>query len=112
MYEYSAKLIRVIDGDTIDASIDLGFDVWVKKRIRLYGIDAPESRTRDLEEKKKGIETKEKLEQLLEANEGIFTVRSKGVGKFGRCLGIIIIDGDNINESLVKEGYAKEYLKK
>ncbi len=49
MYEYSAKLIRVRDGDTIDASIDLGFDVWVKKRIRLYGIDGPESRTRDLE---------------------------------------------------------------
>ena len=52
MYEYNAKLIRVIDGDTVDASIDLGFDVWVKKRIRLHGIDAPESRTRDLEEKK------------------------------------------------------------
>ncbi len=112
MYEYNAKLIRVIDGDTIDASIDLGFDVWVKKRIRLYGIDAPESRTRDLEEKKKGIETKEKLEQLLEANEGTFTVRSEGVGKYGRCLGVIIVDGNNINESLVKEGYAKEYLKK
>ena len=112
MYEYNAKLIRVIDGDTIDASIDLGFDVWVKKRIRLYGIDAPESRTRDLEEKKKGIETKEKLQQLLDANGGVFVVRSEGVGKYGRCLGVIIIDGNNINESLVKEGYAKEYLKK
>ena len=112
MYEYNAKLIRVIDGDTIDASIDLGFDVWVKKRIRLYGIDAPESRTRDLEEKKKGIETKEKLQQILDANDGVFVVRSEGVGKYGRCLGVIIIDGDNINESLVKEGYAKEYLKK
>ncbi len=112
MYEYNAKLIRVIDGDTIDASIDLGFDVWVKKRIRLYGIDAPESRTRDLEEKKKGIETKERLQALLDANEGAFVVRSEGVGKYGRCLGVIIIDGDNINESLVKEGYAKEYLKK
>lgn len=112
MYEYNAKLIRVIDGDTIDASIDLGFDVWVKKRIRLYGIDAPESRTRDLEEKKRGIETKEKLQQLLDANDGVFVVRSEGVGKYGRCLGVIIIDGNNINESLVKEGYAKEYLKK
>ena len=112
MYEYNAKLIRVIDGDTIDASIDLGFDVWVQKRIRLYGIDAPESRTRDLEEKKKGIETKEKLQQLLDANGGVFVVRSEGVGKYGRCLGVIIIDGNNINESLVKEGYAKEYLKK
>ncbi len=85
MYEYNAKLIRVIDGDTIDASIDLGFNVWIMKRIRLYGIDAPESRTRDLEEKKKGIETKEKLQELLKANEGTFTVKSKGVGKVGRC---------------------------
>ena len=53
MYEYNAKLLRVVDGDTLDASIDLGFDVWVKKRVRLYGINAPESRTRDLEKKRK-----------------------------------------------------------
>ena len=91
MYEYNAKLIRVIDGDTIDASIDLGFDVWVKKRIRLYGIDAPESRTRDLEEKKRGIETKERLQELLEANRNVFIVRSHGVGKYGRCLGTLLI---------------------
>ena len=65
MYQYIAKLIRVIDGDTVDALVDLGFDVWVKKRIRLYGINTPETRTRDLEEKKAGIAAKERLETLI-----------------------------------------------
>jgi endonuclease YncB( thermonuclease family) len=111
VYEYNAKLIRVIDGDTIDASIDLGFDVWVRKRIRLHGIDAPESRTRDLEEKKRGIASTEFLRTLMEANNGDFIVRSEGVGKYGRCLGVIIIAGDNINDKLIKEGHAKEYMK-
>ena len=111
MYEYNATLLRVVDGDTLDASIDLGFDVWVKKRVRLYGINAPESRTRDLEEKKKGIAAKEKLQELLEASNGIFVIKSHGVGKYGRCLGVIYIDDDNINERLINEGFAKEYLK-
>jgi micrococcal nuclease len=61
MYEYDAKVLRVIDGDTVDALIDIGFSVWVKKRIRLYGINTPESRTRDLEEKKLGLAAKEQL---------------------------------------------------
>lgn len=111
MYEYNAKLIRVIDGDTIDAIIDLGFNVWVEKRIRLYGIDAPESRTRDLEEKKKGIESKKRLQELIEENKGTFILKSHGVGKYGRCLGTLIIEGSNLNEKLVLEGYAKEYIK-
>ncbi len=109
MYEYNAKLIRVIDGDTVDAIIDLGFNVWVEKRIRLYGIDAPETRTRDLEEKKKGIETKERLQELLEANKNVFIVRSHGVGKYGRCLGTLLINNVNLNERLLSEGYVKEY---
>jgi len=109
MYKYSAKLIRVIDGDTVDAMIDLGFSVWVEKRIRLYGIDAPETRTRNLEEKKKGIETKKRLQELLEANRNVFIVKSHGVGKYGRCLGTLIIDDVNLNERLLREGYAKEY---
>ena len=66
MYKYNAKLIRVIDGDTIDALIDLGFDVWVKKRIRLYGINTPETRTRDLEEKKAGIAAKDRLSEIMQ----------------------------------------------
>ena len=65
MYTYRAKLIRVIDGDTIDAIIDLGFDVWVKKRIRLNGIDAPETRTKNLTEKEHGLKTKAFLEEIM-----------------------------------------------
>ena len=65
MYKYNAKLIRVIDGDTVDALIDLGFNVWVKKRIRLYGINAPETRTKDLEEKKAGNAAESRLIELL-----------------------------------------------
>ena len=66
MYKYNAKLIRVIDGDTVDALIDLGFNVWVKKRIRLYGIDTPEVRTRDLIEKSAGIAAMDRLSELME----------------------------------------------
>jgi micrococcal nuclease len=109
MYKYNAKLIRVVDGDTVDALIDLGFDVWVKKRIRLYGINAPETRTRDLEEKKAGKVTKARLEALLEQHEGIFILESHGVGKYGRCLGTLFTDGVNINALLLSEGLAEEY---
>ena len=109
MYEYKAKLDRVVDGDTVDALIDLGFDVWVKKRIRLEGIDAPETRTRDLDEKAQGFVTKERLESLLEAAEGVFVLQSHGVGKYGRCLGTIFIGQENINELLLSEGLAEVY---
>ena len=109
MYKYNAKLIRVIDGDTVDALIDLGFDVWVKKRIRLYGINAPETRTRDLEEKKAGKETKARLEELLEHHGGTFILESHGVGKYGRCLGTLFTDSTDINALLLSEGLAEEY---
>jgi micrococcal nuclease len=110
MYEYKAKLIKVVDGDTVDAFIDLGFEIWTEKRIRLYGIDAPETRTRDLNEKKQGIQTKEKLIELLENNDNKFTLRSHGVGKYGRCLGTIIINDIDINKFLIENGFAKEYI--
>ena len=110
IYEYNASLLRVVDGDTVDALIDLGFSVWVKKRIRLYKIDAPETRTRDLEEKEQGFITKERLTELLSANDGKFTLISHGVGKYGRCLGTIIINNVDINELLITEGLAKEYV--
>ena len=110
IYEYNASLLRVVDGDTVDALIDLGFSVWVKKRIRLYKIDAPETRTRDLEEKEQGFKTKEILTELLSANDGKFTLISHGVGKYGRCLGTIIINNVDINELLITEGLAKEYV--
>ena len=107
MYTYRAKLDRVIDGDTIDANIDLGFDVSVHKRIRLTGIDTPESRTRDLAEKKLGLAAKERLKELC---IGKIQVKSLGKGKYGRILGIPYTeDGRDICDVLVKEGHAVEY---
>jgi micrococcal nuclease len=117
MYEYKIELVRVIDGDTVDANIDLGFDVSVKKRIRFMGINTPESRTKDLEEKARGLAAKDRVKQLLEGCNNI-TLKSHGVGKYGRCLGellIDIVDGQegltmtNVNELLIKEGHAVEY---
>ena len=109
MFEYSASLIKIIDGDTIDAEIDLGFDVFVKKRVRLFGINAPETRSKDLDEKKAGLASKRRLEAVLEASDGKFILKSKGVGKFGRCLGEILVDNVNINQLLIKEGLAEVY---
>ena len=118
MYTYKIKLDRVVDGDTIDAYIDLGFDVSVKKRIRFMGINTPESRTRDLEEKAKGLAAKERVKELLEGCENI-KLTSHGVGKYGRCLGELFIDVvddrekltmESVNQLLIKEGHAKEYF--
>ena len=89
MYTYNIKLDRVVDGDTIDANINLGFDITIHKRIRLTGIDTPESRTRDLAEKAKGLEAKARNKELLEA--GNFKLKSFGTGKFGRVLGLSLI---------------------
>ena len=91
MYTYNIKLLRVVDGDTIDANIDLGFDVTVKKRVRFLGVNAPESRTRDLEEKARGLAAKDRVKALLEGCENI-QLQSHGVGKYGRCLGELFID--------------------
>ena len=107
MYIYKAKLDRVVDGDTVDAHIDLGFDITIHKRISLAGIDSPESRTRDLEEKAKGLASKDKLVELL--GEGDFILESKEVGKYGRVLGTLIVEDVNINDTLVEEGFAVEY---
>ena len=109
MYQYRAKLIKIVDGDTIDAQIDLGFGIFVKKRIRLYGINAPETRTRDLEEKKQGKKAKKRLKEILNESNGEFLLNSKGFGKFGRCLGEIFIDKLNINSLLINEGLVKPY---
>ena len=110
MFKYNAELIRVIDGDTIVAMVDLGFSTWKKVTIRFYGLNAPESRTKDLEEKEKGLETKEYLIKLLQENNDKFILQSHGVGKFGRCLGEIFIDGNNINQQLINEGHATPYF--
>ena len=110
MYKYKAKLIRVIDGDTIEALIDLGFDTWIKKRVRLYGITTPEIRTRDLKEKKAGKAAENRLIELLWESGNEFILESRGVGKYGRCLGILFIENVNINMLLLKEGHAEEYI--
>ena len=115
MFEYEAECLRVVDGDTIDCRIDLGFDVWVKKRIRFYGINTPESRTRDLEEKKRGIAAKARVVDLLRTNEGRFDLKSHGVGKYGRVLGELFVDvGEedllNVKDVLIREGHGTEYF--
>jgi len=116
-YIYKAKLVRVVDGDTIDAMIDLGFDTWVKKRVRYMGLDTWESRTRNLEEKKKGLAAKERNKELIEkisSKPGYFRIKSHGLGKYGRVLGELFIqdiDGNviNINKKLISEGHAYIY---
>lgn len=113
MYIYNCSLLRVIDGDTIDALIDLGFDVSIKQRIRLYGIDTPECRTRDLEEKALGLAAKQRLIELLPVTFKIQTIFNKR-GKYGRVLGILLVSRDNIdiniNDQLVEEGHASTYM--
>ena len=116
-YIYRAKLERVVDGDTIDALIDVGFDIWVKKRIRYKGIDTWESRTRDLDEKKKGLAAKARNKELLESlsnKSGYFRIKSYGTGKYGRVLADIFVqdkEGNsiNVNQQLIKEGHAYIY---
>ena len=117
MYTYNIELLKIVDGDTIDAKIDLGFDVSIKKRVRFSGVNTPECRTRDLKEKARGLAAKDRVKQLLEGCNKIQLI-SHGVGKFGRCLGEIhidVVDGkekmtlESVNELLIKEGHAVEY---
>ena len=110
-FEYNGTLVKVLDGDTIDCYIDLGFDLKIKKRIRYMGIDTWESRTRDLDEKKKGLEAKEYTKEMLSKNDKEFTIQSHGVGKYGRVLGEIFIEGEDksLNELLKDNGHAYEY---
>ena len=111
------KIDKVLDGDTIDVTIDLGFDLYKKERVRVAGVDTPEKRTRDLEEKALGIDAtnwlKEKLDSTI-AGDDELTVRTElhgGVGKYGRLLGWLYIgDGDlSLNEQMIEEGYAWAY---
>ena len=110
MYIYKAKCLRVVDGDTIDAQIDLGFDTHKVIRIRLVGVNAAESRTRDLEEKAKGLAAKQFVIDILKKHKNEFILHSQGVGKYGRCLGEIFLGDVNLNELLITEGHAVEYF--
>ena len=113
MYEYRTKVSRVVDGDTVDVDIDLGFGVWLRKeRIRLLGIDTPESRTRDKEEKKYGLAAKEFLKKALGTSPILKTTKD-GKGKFGRILVEFIVEVEdnriNINQLLVDNYHAVQY---
>ena len=117
MYEYSCKIVRVVDGDTVDVDIDLGFGVWMhKERVRLYGIDTPESRTRDLEEKKYGLIAKEQIKSFMPvgSTQTLVTVKDKA-GKFGRILGKFLIYDKKtetqmtINDWMLREHHAVAY---
>ena len=110
MFEYNAEVLRVVDGDTLDARIDLGFDVHVNKRIRLMGIDTWESRTRDKAEKVKGLAAKARLKELMKQDKNKFKLISHGTGKFGRVLGDIEISVGNVCDILVEEGHAYSYF--
>ena len=107
-FVYHGTLERIVDGDTFDCSLDLGFDVKLhKQRVRLAGIDTPESRTRDLAEKKLGLAAKARLKELC---VGKIKIKSLGKGKYGRILGIPYTeDGKDICQMLIKEGHAHEY---
>jgi len=107
-FVYRATLDRIVDGDPFDCILDLGFDVKLhKQRVRLAGIDTPESRTRNLAEKALGLKAKERLKELC---VGTFKVKSLGKGKYGRILGIPYTeDGEDICAKLIEEGHAVEY---
>jgi micrococcal nuclease len=117
MYEYRCNVVKVVDGDTVDVDIDLGFGVWLKdERVRMMGIDTPESRTRDKVEKKCGLASKAKLKELLPI--GSMQVLKTEIdrsgedkkGKFGRILGDFIVDDKRCTDILIKEGYAVAYF--
>lgn len=112
MYNYYATLDRVVDGDTIDVTIDLGFSIYIKRRVRLQGINTPEVRTRDLEEKERGLAASNRVVELLESFGEKFIIRTTLVGsdKYGRVLGVIVSrEGINLNDTLLEEGHAVPY---
>jgi micrococcal nuclease len=113
MYTYKAKLVRVINGDTLDIEIDLGFDIIIKQRLKLFGINTPDSRSSDVTIKQKGLDVKQRLISLLTKEFKVETMLNKR-GKYGRILGKVYIvdEKDNevcINELLVDEGLAVRY---
>ena len=117
MYEYKAVVVKIIDGDTIDVTIDLGFELYKKERVRIAGVDTPEKRTRNLEEKALGLDAtdwlKDKLEGAISGDDDL-VIRTElvgGTGKYGRLLGWCYI-GDStvsLNEQMIEEGYAHAY---
>jgi micrococcal nuclease len=115
MYEYRVKkVLKVVDGDTIDVDIDLGFDISFTSRVRLAGIDTPESRTKDKEEKVLGLEVKDRLKHLISTANTV-VIRTEKINsseKYGRILGWLFLDGaeKSVNEALIADGYAWGYM--
>jgi micrococcal nuclease len=115
MYEYSVKkLHKVVDGDTIDVDIDLGFNISYYQRVRLAGIDTPESRTTDKSEKILGLESKKRLDEVLKSATKIVirTEKPDSTEKYGRILGWVFVDDQktSVNEDLIKDGFAWDYM--
>ena len=110
MKEFTGKVLRVVDADTVDCIVDLGFDVSIRRRCRLHGIDAPELRSSDPGLRAQGIEAKLQVEKLLSDSKGRVNFIYHGDGKFGRPLMEVIIGELNLNKFLVENGYAKEYF--
>ena len=120
-YEYHAKVNRVVDGDTIDVTIDLGFHTHIKTRVRMEGMNAPESRTRNLEEKERGLAAKARLQEIIEYNKNHCILKVSGLGKYGRALATVFVENlspvskensitlIDVNKQLIKEGHAVEY---
>ena len=113
MFDYRCKVTRVVDGDTIDVNLDLGFNIWHQARVRMLGIDTPEKRTRNKAEKILGLASTARLKELLKGNQ-IEIECSKEKGKFGRVLGIVWAtdkagDRINCNNQLIEEGHARPY---
>tara|TARA_R110000751_G_scaffold157090_1_gene262513 strand:+ start:116 stop:535 length:420 start_codon:yes stop_codon:yes gene_type:complete len=109
MYEYNCKVKKVVDGDTVDVVIDLGFSIHYSSRVRLYGIDTPESRTRNKDEKVRGLMSKQYLIDALSKGQVVIKTRKDKKGKFGRVLGEMYVDDININLKLVEEFLAVKY---
>ena len=111
MYEYGCKVTRVVDGDTIDVDLDLGFDIIYKCRVRLYGIDTPESRTRNKDEKVRGKLAAKFLQNAISNGENVIlqTQLKDSKGKFGRGLASVLVDGININQQMVTNHLAVRY---
>ena len=119
-YTYRAVVTRVVDGDTVDVNLDLGFGIFIKDRVRLLGIDTPESRPRRKQEKVLGLAAKARIKEIIagarlipgkRGKKQIFVSTTKdGKGKFGRILGTLWVNGENVNLQLVAEGHAREYM--
>ena len=111
MYEYKCTVNRVVDGDTIDVTMDLGFSVLYKSRVRLYGIDTPESRTRDKDEKARGLLAKKFLQEKIDSGDSVClqTKMKDSRGKFGRVLASVIVDDVDINQLMVEQHHAVSY---